>query len=190
MRVMFIGDSLAAGYFATTREMGFAPLVTASLRESAEVETVTASKAGGNVRVGSVVDLPAAVDVVVVELGTNDSLHTLPHVFARQYGALLDRIRATSPDARVVCVGAWRRAWRAWPYDRAIRNQARRHGGAFLRLSDLYADASTRGPAGRAVENGTTDDFHPNDFGHQAIAERLLPLVRDGRPVTFSQGRA
>jgi acyl-CoA thioesterase-1 len=174
VRIMFIGDSLAAGYFATTRAAGFSELTIAALREIGQVEPVTASKAGGNVKAGSIVDLPQDVDVVVVELGTNDSLHTLPHTFARQYGGLLRRIRETSPSARLVCLGLWRERWRAWPYDAAIRSQARRHDATFVPLTDTYRDSATRGPAGIAVENGQSDTFHPNDHGHRAIADRLL----------------
>lgn len=177
---MFLGDSLAAGYFATTRESGFSATVLAELRQvRADLESVTASKAGGTVRVGSVLDLPANVDVAVIELGTNDSLKTDPATFARRYAGLLRRIRAESPDAHLVCLGVWRRTWRAWPYDAVIATAARRNGGEFVRLSDLYRDSRTRGPAGRVVETGTTDNFHPNDHGHALIALRLLLSLRE-----------
>lgn len=176
-RVMFIGDSLAGGYFATTIEQGYAALTRERLRLDYDLDWVVASKAGGDTKVVSVLDLPSDVDLVIVELGTNDSLHTLPPIFHRQYESLLRRVRETSPAASLVCMGVWRRRWRAWPYDRSIRRLAARFGGVYVGLSDLYADPTTRGPAGVQVENGISDNFHPNDEGHARITARLWSAV-------------
>lgn len=178
-RILFLGDSLTSGYYASLRESSFAALVLERLTErDGEVERVTAAWPGGVTKVATYSDIPGGLDVAVVGLGTNDSLRTAPWVFARQYGDLLSRIRTSSPGAEVVCLGLWRSPWRAWPYDRAIERLAAKRGATYRPLSDLYVDAANRGPAGVPVEHGVSDDFHPNDRGHAQIAERVSGALR------------
>lgn len=176
--IMFLGDSLSVGYFATTAAEGYDQHVVAHLRESGELEAVGASRAGGKAKAGSILGMPTDVDYVIVELGTNDSLHTMPWVYAAQYDDLVKRVRESSPRAVVICVGLWRPTWRAWPYDVAVKRAAARYGATYVRMSDLYAQSDVRGPAGRKVEKGITDMLHPNDFGHAAIADRVIEAIK------------
>lgn len=180
IRALVLGDSLAWGYFASAAENGFRALVVDDLTASlGEIEVSGGAKAGGTTRVVSITDLPPMSGLTVIALGTNDSLRTWPSQFRRQYRALLSRTREASPETALVCVGLWRARWRAWPYDRAIWGEARRAGGSFVPLSDLYADRTLRGPAGQPTWLGAADDFHPNDAGHRRIADRVVAALRD-----------
>jgi lysophospholipase L1-like esterase len=178
LRVMILGDSLAGGYYASVVERGFAARVLDSLGRSRPVDRVEVSHPGGTTRAATYGrEVPADLDVVVVELGTNDSLRTPPWRFARTYDALLKRIRDASPEAHMVCLGLWRQTWRASIYDRIIRRSCERHEADFRRLSDIYERSGVRGPADVPVQHGRSDTFHPNDHGHQLIAERVMSAL-------------
>lgn len=181
LRVMMVGDSLAGGMHATTVEQGFSELLLAHLRRRFDrVHALRAQEAGGTIKVVSILAVPAEVDLIVIELGTNDSLHTPPWRFAHQYDELLTMVRESSPEAPLVCLGLWRHAWRAWPYDRSIKRLAQKHGGTFVPLSDLYSMREHRGPAGVVTDTPSRwvrDNMHPNDAGHAAIAERLVSAL-------------
>lgn len=179
VRAFFIGDSLSGAYYASTGEDGFRKRVLRELRTRGAVEDNQASTPGGTTRVASAnIDIPEGMDLVLIELGTNDSMRTAPWKFASQYRALVAQARGASPDAVIVCVGLWRRAWRAWPYDRIIKREAARYDAAFVPLSDAYDNPATRGPAGRSTWLGSADNFHPNDLGHRVIAGRVLHALR------------
>ncbi|QDH92303.1 hydrolase [Gordonia phage Spooky] len=173
LRALFTGDSLMGGYFATTPERAFKSLVLAKL---GPVDTVEAARAGRTLStVSSITDVPAGLDLAVVELGTNDVGEKTPiPTFTRQYAELLDRIRTSSPNAAVLCLGVWQDAVSATPYDRVIRTQCAMRRGQYIRLSGMFDKAANHGPAGRSTYNGTSDVFHPNDRGHKAIADTLL----------------
>ena len=130
----------------------------------------------------------------VVELGSNDWLGYVPlgrwrptplERFSADYARLLDRL--TEAGAVPVCLGIWGPAdggaevdGRAEggaelaAYDDAISDACQRRGGAFIALSPVYETPGSRGPAGRRTPWGISDTTHPNDLGHQMIADLVL----------------
>jgi len=171
LRVLLVGDSLTNGLYATAQGNGFAFQLAARLAKSGPVERQQAAVSGASAgHVAAVTDVPEHLDFALVELGTNDAGRTPIDQFTQQYGALLDRIRAKSPSAALVCLGTW---GDAADYDARVQGACESHGGRFITLRDLYAKPSLRGPAGQQRFGGTSDDFHPNDAGHTAIADRV-----------------
>ena len=176
-RLVVVGDSLAAGRFAGTLEEAFPQRVAAAKRARLEVlaapGVTTAALAAQAV--------PGRGDVVVVEAGTNDFLDQTPRGrFASDYRALLAKVAAGSPGARLVCLTIWipKDAAGAPPakipaafYDATIRRACA--SGAVADISPLFGRRRMRGPAGRPTFLGPGDDFHPNSTGHAAIA-RLI----------------
>jgi hypothetical protein len=108
-------------------------------------------------------------------------------VFAASYAELLHQVRAASPKADLVCLGAWldpssvnRLGVVAVDYDVAVRTACGAEGGHYVDLSAAYLDVRNHGPAGRPTYQGPGDLFHPNDRGHAEVAS--LVLAADGVP--------
>ncbi|MGD9988020.1 SGNH/GDSL hydrolase family protein [Pseudonocardia sp.] len=173
-----VGDSLDAGLYATTPQGGFHGLLVAELRTLAPVVDRPLSVVGGtSARALGNAQFPAGQDLYIIELGTNDVAEVDAGTFRDNYRRLLDRVLAASPQAHLLCVGVWRPEQISKRFDVIIKDTCETRGGVFRQLADLFDDAELRGPAGRAVFGGKSDDFHPNDRGHKAIAERLEQAI-------------
>lgn len=172
-KVLLVGDSLAAGLFATTADDDFASLLAAGLG-GAEVETVAQPGAA----TGAISDLvvgESGIDLAVVEVGTNDVPLTAAPLFRTQYRGLLEKIQSAAPDVPLICLGAWVNDDRG--LDDVIQEECATFDGAFVPLQDLWDEPQNRGPEGRETWQGEADYFHPNDQGHALIAERLLAAI-------------
>lgn len=171
VRVLFTGDSLTGAYFATTEAQGFRQLVIDAL---GPVDVTTATKAHQDLStVSGVTTVPDNLDLAVIELGTNDvGIPTPLDDFRDQYDLLVAKVRASSPTGAIICAGTWTSNGAA--YDDAIRASCEAAGGRYVALAPLFSAAGNRGPAGEATFLGDSDDFHPNDAGHRAIADLLL----------------
>lgn len=173
-RVLVTGDSLAAGFFASTEAQGFSSLVTGAL---GRVTPTTVSRAHQTLStVAGVTEVPPDLDLAVIELGTNDvGIPTPLADFEAQYGDLLGRIRTSSPDAALVCLGTWTADGAA--YDETIARVCAANAGRYVSLAGLFALPELHGPGGRDTFAGPGDDFHPNDAGHRAIADAVLAVL-------------
>lgn len=175
VQTVFLGGSLTDGAWASTEAATFRQRVAYGLDVP-----VTVSR--GDLHGSSLADaldtsrVPLDSELVVVELGSTDYYveKTSAQAFAAEYGRLLDSIRQRAPDAALVCLGIWAGSANSTDYDRAISMACVNAGGAFVPLADLYDEPGMRGPAGQPAFGGTSDDFHPNDAGHAAIAARIL----------------
>lgn len=186
-RLTYVGDSLTAGLFASTEERTFRALTTAAVAAGGPSEEQGTAIVGGTVqdKLELAEQLPQHQHLYVVELGTNDLTQVDYQTFAVQYETLLERVRDASPEAALVCLGTWRPPAQGANFDLVIRQLCERYGGAYRRLADLQAEPSHRGPEGVDTFEGPSDDFHPNDAGHQAIHERVMSAVtvsREGQP--------
>jgi lysophospholipase L1-like esterase len=171
-RALFVGDSLTAGLYATTPEQSYRSVVSASLNGPV---TSTAAAAAGLSITDGVSDVQSGLNLAVIELGTNDIQRTPISEFTGAYNSLVNRIRSSSPDAALVCLGIW--GPDGGEYDSAIESSCAAGGGVFTRLNALYLSAQFRGPAGVPGFAGLSDDFHPNDAGHKALAGAVLAAV-------------
>lgn len=180
MHVSFIGDSITEGSYATVDEKTFRGTMVSELSKDGAVRWDRQGRAGATTA-EVLAMLPASLpkaDLIVVELGTNDLGKTQPAEFARTYNRLLDTALAASPGAPLVCAGAWSGPNVVGAIDSAISTACSAHDGVFVSLSGPFDDARNRGPGGRPAANGfVTDEFHPNDAGHAAIAGWLLSRI-------------
>ena len=174
--VQFFGDSLNFGLYASLPDASFQEIVLAqsdALAPSASI--VDGTEVGGTVdNVRSKSDLTRSTDLNIVELGTNDVGRTNLTDFANSYTKLISSLRSASPGAGLICLGVWQTESRAVTYDDAIRRTCSQSDGRYIGLSDLFDSSGFRGPAGRQTFGGVSDDFHPNDVGHRAIANRIV----------------
>ncbi|WP_169914640.1 SGNH/GDSL hydrolase family protein [Rhodococcoides yunnanense] len=182
--VTFIGDSISNGWAATTYEDSYIPKTIATWNSGgptvAKVDAVSGKKLW---EVGKYAAIDPASQLVVIELGTNDVRfgdETEPSEFRRQYGALVRRVKSEAPDAAIVCLGTWRPSSKAREYDGQIAAACDADKSRFLKLTDIYENTNSRGPSGRPVflsNDGTGDNFHPNDLGYTAIMQRITDSV-------------
>lgn len=172
--MLITGDSLAAGFFASTDAQGFSALVTGAL---GRVTPTTVSRAHETLStVSGVTDVPADLGLAVIELGTNDvGIPTPLADFEAQYAELVGRIRTSSPEAAIVCAGTWTAD--GADYDGIIAGVCTANAGRYVSLADLFATPDFHGPSGRDTFAGPGDDFHPNDAGHRAIADAVLAVL-------------
>jgi acyl-CoA thioesterase I len=180
LRVLFIGDSLMWGSFASDESLTYRALIAAALREDGPVEPVVVGGPGESAAEATehLGEVTGPIDLVFVEIGANDSVALTPEEFAADYEALLDRVRSLAPEAGLVCDGVWNGRELASDLDRELRPVCAAHGGLVVPLSGLYVDETLRGPEGSAVPGGgVRDQFHPNDAGHAAIAEAMLAVL-------------
>ncbi|MEU4472625.1 cellulose binding domain-containing protein [Micromonospora sp. NPDC023888] len=106
-------------------------------------------------------------DGVVINLGTNDKSHGVSAAtFQATYTTFLTRVRARFPNAKLFAMRTFIGRYAA-ETEAAVR--ARNAAGD---ANVFYVDTTGWLPSG-----GLSDSVHPNDAGHQAITERLAPLL-------------
>lgn len=183
--VGFLGDSLTAGYNASTPDRGYRSLLMAELARYGPVAESGTWIPGA--RLQKVADLAPPLGeanrLIVVELGTNDAAEPPTPVedFQNQYRGLLDSTQQSAPNTPIICLGTWLGANSQGNalgvgLDKAIRSECLAHGGIYLRLNGLFAAAANRGPAGVPAvgDGGVSDIFHPNDAGHELIKDQIV----------------
>ncbi len=197
--VVALGDSLAVGTGASAPEKGFIFQAYLRLNQRYPGSRVDDLAMGG-ATAADVLRLQAprlaregGAAVAIVCVGGNDVVRrTDAAAFAATYAALVGRVRAALPAAKLVLCGvpdvalsplfagidgdAIARLARA--DDGAVRALARRTGAGFV---DLFA--VTRARRSDAAHFLSDDRFHPSDAGHAAFADALAPvLLRAVRP--------
>ncbi|WP_179220475.1 SGNH/GDSL hydrolase family protein [Rhodococcus sp. NCIMB 12038] len=174
--LLFYGDTLTVGSFTNDDAGTFRGRIVAAATESGPATPIVMAKSG--IRTGSFAsmypDAPGGIDLAVVELGTNDVNNTPPEAFRGAYSRVVTSVRTANPSAGLICAGAWGAEVNTTPYDDAIRQVCRDAGGTYVPLYSLYINASLRGPEGAQIGGQIADNFHPNDLGHEAIANALL----------------
>lgn len=171
-KVLVLGGRISEGFFASSAEQSYTGVLTRRLvaeqrLTGLQVETEMTTSAGATLK------RPPAQHLVVLEVGSEENLPI--RQFIQQYGRLSQQVREESPDAAVVCLGIWGGAGN--DVDLQIRRACSAIGGRFVRLSDLFERNPLKGPAGTEAANGTRDNFHPNDVGHELIANRVFDAV-------------
>lgn len=175
--VVFLGDSLTAGY-GLAAEQAFPALVESELLdEGFDVRVVNAgvsgdTTAGGLARLDWL--LSQGPDVVVVGLGGNDGLRGLPLDASEENLRAIVR-RSRDAGARVVLLGM-----------KIPPNYGFEYAGRFEGMYEEIADDLDvalvpfllEGVAARPTLN-LPDRIHPNARGHQILAETVYPYVEE-----------
>ena len=175
VRLLVLGDSLAAGY-GLARADGFqarqAAALQAARRDVVLVDGAVSgdTTAGGRARLEWV--LADRVDAALVELGGNDGLRGLePAAVEANLAAILDGLAARRIP--VLFSGMIAPPGMGADYTRAFRAVFDRLG---VRSGLIYDPFFLEGVAGDSALN-QPDGIHPNAEGVRRIVARLLPLV-------------
>lgn len=177
--LLFLGTSLTAG-LGVSQDDAY-PAVLQQKVDSAgfDLRVVNAgvsgeTSAGGLRRLDHLLELP--VRVLVLELGANDGLRGLQVEAMRDnLQAIIDRTRATHPEAEVVLAGM-----------EAPPNLGDRYTNAFR---EVFAELARENDAhlipfllegvGGIPELNQDDQIHPTARGHRLIADNVWPVLVD-----------
>lgn len=179
LNVVFAGDSLTYGLFASTEAKGYRPQVVAALEADGPVDWSRGGQTGNTVgTVAKSIEFPQATDLAVLALGTNDLGKTPVKRFTADYEALVAKVKNQAPDAAILCLGPWADGDGSTTYGPLIEEACEAGGGSYAPLTDLYTKPKHHGPAGVESFGGKSDVFHPNDSGYKAIADRVLAHIK------------
>ncbi len=177
LRLLVLGDSLAAGYGLAAAD-AFQSRLLAGLKERGlDVQIVGGAvsgdtTAGGRARLDWV--LAEKVDAALVELGGNDGLRGIdPRTTEANLAAILDRLRAEGIP--VLLSGMLAPPNLGPDYGDAFRDSFRRLGA---REGVMFDPFFLEGVAGDPALN-QPDRIHPNAKGVGIIVDRMVPLVAD-----------
>jgi len=190
-RIVFLGDSLTAGY-GLDPEVAFPAQVEAALgKRGKQVRSVNAgvsgdTSAGGLRRLDWILRQP--VDILVIALGANDALRGQPPEVTREnLRRIIDQARQRYPDIRILLAGM-----------KAPPNMGAEYRTAFDQLFVELAESEQvalmpfllQEVAGEPSLN-LADGIHPNIEGQKIIARNLLPhLLKLLPPDTGGSGAA
>ncbi|MEU8890548.1 SGNH/GDSL hydrolase family protein [Streptomyces sp. NPDC048442] len=203
LRYGVLGDSITGrGSFASGETRPWAALLQARLAKTWQLTRVngaTSRDEQGVTCLGTVDSVPFGCDLVVVGLGSNDCLaqRNGRYVYTPRdtYAAartLFAALAAANPDAVIVRLGVWGDRSVQWTaggsvhpvsrveyWDELIGECCEENGIVSVPCADLYSRSANRLPAGRPAFGGyTTDGYHPNDAGHEAIYRRVAHRLR------------
>jgi acyl-CoA thioesterase-1 len=183
VRLLFVGASVTAGYGADDPSEAFPQVVASHLRAAGWTTTVhIAARPGATAAAAGEWNLNSPADAVVVHLVTNDFSRGTPLAsYQATYAEVIRRVRESSPNAKLVCLGGWGSprsvngaGITAERYNNVARTVCTAGRGTFLSLSGLYLQKADHGPPAGAPTVGLADYFHPNDRGHQQLADAVL----------------
>lgn len=177
-RVLFFGNSLAAGY-GVEPSQAFPALIGEKIDSAGLNYTVVnaglsgETTAGGKSRIGWVLRQPVAV--FVLELGGNDGLRGLPLAATRQnLQAIMDTVRRKSPEATIVLAGM-----------QIPPNLGTEYTREFRELFKELADKNKAVLIPFLLENvggipklNQADGIHPNPAGHKIVANNVWSVIR------------
>jgi len=185
MRLLVFGDSTAAGVGAATQKDALAGSLARGLHDRFDRGVHWQVHARSGVTSGELRSffLPAATaesyDVIVLSIGVNDVMHLRrKRQFARDLAAILDALRAASPDAWILVPGVPRmERFRSLPDPLGSILGARAHRinrGARQVIEGRHRVVHTKPWPIGAPGFFARDDFHPSAVGYAAWANAAL----------------
>ena len=193
LRVLWLGDSTAAGVGASSIEATLPRLVAQRLAGRLGRRVAVTGLAISGARVADVVEdqvesvAGARPDVVVISIGSNDVTHlTSARSFRRSYAAVLDRL---PEQARVVMLGVpdmgapprlaqplrALTGVRGGTLDAVVRSLASERGAGYVDIAGETGPAFRRHP-GRYF---AADRYHPDDDGYRLWADAGVPVLAE-----------
>ncbi len=176
--IVFFGTSLTAAY-QLSPEQGFPALIQQKIDSlNLPYQCVNAGLSGetsvdGKNRIDWVLQQP--VDIFVLELGANDALRGLPVETAKHnLQTIIDRVKSKYPDCQFLIVGmqappnlgaSYTKAFASMFPDLAKTNQA------------ALVPFLLEGVGGEPSLN-LSDGIHPNEAGHQILAENVWKVLK------------
>lgn len=182
--VVFLGDSLSAGYGVKAHE-AFPALIAEKIRAANlpfQVENAGLSgdtTAGGLRRIDWL--LQRRIDVLVIELGGNDGLRGLPvSAIKSNLQSIIDKTKTKNPGVKIIIAGMQIPPNLGADYARSFQQAF----GEVAQANNATLIPFLLEGVGGMREFNQPDLIHPTAAGHRAIAEvvwkALEPLLQEG----------
>ncbi|HMO50609.1 MAG TPA: arylesterase [Kiritimatiellia bacterium] len=177
-RVVFLGDSLTAGY-TLDADLAYPALIQKKIDAEAWPFQVVNSGISGDTTAGGLRRLDwlmrRPIDLLVIALGANDGLRGFPPGEAeRNLAAMIERVRETSPGTIILLAGMRLPENMGEAYIRDFE-------AIYGRLAERYAvplkPFLLEGVAGDPALN-LPDGIHPNQEGQAIIADAMWQFIR------------
>ena len=206
-RILFIGDSLTAGLFASSDAADFRCLVTARF-SATQIQVASTGAKSEDFLISEAAIIAAAADVLILELGTNDEIHTgdTPATLVANLQTLIGWARTGNPNCKVIVLSTWRGTGEYPTWDAAIEAVVESLGSCaqYIPLQTIYDVGAFHGPANVVTTwagitlDATNECVYPNfalDTNADGLADgwgiaQALPvpsIVAGRRPGTFAQ---
>lgn len=190
------GDSISVGLFADNNSQKFTELVRQDIAKKTS-KTVTGNQVAEVGKTATNFGVPNLQniinqnpDLVTIEFGTNDAVGGVNNVFFDQFKSSMEQIITSlqqNTHAQLVLVTTWsppngRYAENDLAYDKEIIALGQKFNIPVANLQSIWQnDASIVGPVGATIPDfstfGVRDDFHPNQKGHQSIANKVMQVI-------------
>ena len=175
LRLLVLGDSLAAGYGLAAEE-AFPAQLEKALQQAGHDVTVINAGVSGDTTAGGLARLDWALadrpDLVLVELGGNDALRGLPPEETRaNLNAILEHLSRAGAKVLLAGMQAPRNLGEQYTtaFNRVYPQLAKQHRVAFY---PFFLDGVALDPS-----LNQADGIHPNVRGVAVIVARILPFV-------------
>jgi acyl-CoA thioesterase-1 len=178
-RVLFLGNSLSAGYGLDDPEQAFPGLIQQKIDSLGWAFRVRNAGLSGETTAGGLRRiewlLADRVDVLIIELGGNDGLRGIdPKVTLENLQGIIDKTRARYPDVRILLTGM-----EALPnYGPDYTRQFREVFPVLARTNDVPLVPFLLEGVGGIPELNQEDGIHPTAAGHRIIAETVWQALR------------
>ncbi|MCE7063941.1 arylesterase [Dyadobacter sp. CY326] len=178
--IVFFGNSLTAAYGLDDPSKGFAGLIQKRLDSlNLDYKVINAgvsgeTTSGGNSRIDWLLKQP--LDIFVLELGGNDGLRGIPvSETKKNLQAILDKVRAKYPDAKLVLAGM-----------QIPPNMGQKYAADFkavygdiAKTNDLTLIPFLLEGVGGEAKLNLPDGIHPTEEGHKILAENVWVKIKD-----------
>lgn len=190
------GDSISVGLFADSNSQKFTELVRQELtkKTSKPVTGDQVAEVGKTATNFGVPNLQNIIkqnpDLVTIEFGTNDAVGGVNNVFFEQFKSSMEEIITSlqkNTNAQLILVTTWsppngRYSENDLVYDKEIIALGQKYKVPVANLEDIWQnDQTIVGPVGATIPDfstfGVRDDFHPNQKGHQSIANKVMQVI-------------
>ncbi|GGA63503.1 SGNH/GDSL hydrolase family protein [Ornithinibacillus halotolerans] len=198
--IVAIGDSLTQGVGDSTNQGGYVGLIDKHLNAEEKVVTIDNFGKRGNrteqllerLNESNIQDSIKKADIILITIGANDIMQVVKENFMEitytifseervhyeeRLKQIFAKIDTINPDATIYLIGFYNPFQKYFEHIKELdmiaddwnstsQQVAEKAGATFIPTKDLFTDES--------VNLFAEDHFHPNEFGYQRIAERIL----------------
>ncbi|UFT98863.1 SGNH/GDSL hydrolase family protein [Radiobacillus kanasensis] len=186
-----IGDSLAEGWHATTKDKSYISILSQFIQKGLGYNVITKNGvrvAGAGLKDAAMPNISKIImehpDLITIEFGTNDSnrnkkAYVPPEEFKMLLWHLVERLQQAPSNPKIILVTTWNRGQDSLKYDHIIKAVAEERDIAVANIQNVWMNRTdTCGPDKLVTYNGLSDNWHPNDKGHQEIAEIIFEQAK------------
>lgn len=182
-----IGDSLTIGYYASNESHRFVDVFSSKLEKDMGYDVKTHVVGGYGKTLSSALEAIPEIqelqpDLVTIEFGTNDSNsdNNVPiDLFKSDLNKLIQGVKKDNEKVKIVLVTTWSLSDNATLFNEAIQSVGESKDIPVADIKPLRGNIENTGPADIQTEYGISDTFHPNDKGHEAIANTIFESAKD-----------